>query len=81
MERRLRLRWWIEAALFIVALGLFVLTLAWPEWIEEVFGVEPDGGSGALEWLIAIAFLVVAVAFAWDGRRTHRRWRALASAS
>jgi hypothetical protein len=81
MERRLRIRWWIEAELMVVALGLFVLSLAWPEWIEEVFGVEPDGGSGALEWLIAIAFLVVAVAFAWDGRRTHRRWRSLAGAS
>ena len=57
MERRLRLRWWIEAVLFVVALGLFVVTVAWPEWIEAVFGVEPYGGSGAVEWLIAIGAL------------------------
>jgi hypothetical protein len=39
---------------------LLVLTLAWPEWIEEAFGVDPDGGSGALEWALVIVFAICA---------------------
>jgi len=27
-----------------------LLTLAWPNWIEIIFRVDPDGGNGALEW-------------------------------
>ncbi|MET0663158.1 MAG: ABC transporter permease [Ilumatobacteraceae bacterium] len=73
MERSLRIRWWIEVILAVAALGLFVLTLISAEWIEELTGWEPDGGSGELEWLIAAVFLVAAIGFAWMGRRTHRR--------
>ena len=73
MERRLRIRWWIEVTLAVIALGLFVVTLISAEWIEELTGWEPDGGSGELEWLIAAAFLAAAVVFAWLGRRTHRQ--------
>ena len=42
-----RKRFWIEAALAVAGLALAVLTMAWPEWIEEIFGIEPDGGNGA----------------------------------
>lgn len=73
MDRRLRIRWWVEIALAVVAFGLFVLTLISAEWIEELTGWEPDGGSGELEWLLAAVFLVAAAGFAWSGRRTHRR--------
>lgn len=73
MERKLRIRWRIEVALAVIAFALFVLTLISAEWIEELTGWEPDGGSGELEWLVAAGFLVAAVVFAWSGRRTHRR--------
>jgi hypothetical protein len=62
----------IELALAIVSAFLFVLTLVTREWIELVFGVEPDGGSGALEWAIAFAFLFAAVTFSLLARRDHR---------
>jgi hypothetical protein len=43
--------------------GLFgvltVLTLVLPDWIEAVFGIEPDGGNGSLEWLIVTALGLV----------------------
>jgi hypothetical protein len=39
-----------------------VLTLLVPEWIEVVFGVDPDQGDGSLEWLIAAGFALATLA-------------------
>jgi hypothetical protein len=81
MERSLRIRVRIETILAVVGAALSLLTLVWSEWIEEIFGVDPDGGSGALEWVIALGFLAVAVALALLARRGQRRLRTLAVAS
>jgi len=65
MRRR---RFYIEAALASLTAFLTVGTLISKEWIEIVFGVDPDGGSGALEWAIvaclAVTSTVLSVA-AW----------------
>lgn len=49
------------------------------DWIERLFGVSPDGGSGALELMIAaVVALAVVVAVATRKGRTRlvrRRWR------
>jgi hypothetical protein len=45
-------RFWLAAVAGGVLSILFLVTLAWPNWIELVLGVDPDGGSGAAEWLI-----------------------------
>jgi hypothetical protein len=47
--------------------------MVFPQWIEELTGLEPDAGSGALEWIIAGVFLVAAVVSALLARRDHRR--------
>lgn len=60
------------AALFA---ALAVLTLIVPDWIEVVFGVEPDAGSGSLEWAIALVFGVLAVLSGLLGRRQLRAAR------
>ncbi len=52
---------------------LFALTLVFPQWIEALTGVEPDGGSGALEFVISGVFLVAAIAFGVLARRDYRR--------
>jgi len=57
-----RRRYWVEIAVSVVATVLFVLTLITREWIEVLFGVDPDGGSGALEWALVAGFGVVAIA-------------------
>lgn len=66
-------RFWVELALTCVSAFLFLLTLASAEWIELVFGVEPDGGDGSLEWLITAALLAVTIVLSLltfrDGRR------------
>jgi hypothetical protein len=51
---------------------VFVLTLAWPAWIEALFGIDPDRGNGALELLVAGTLLAVALV---AGRRAARRLR------
>lgn len=51
----------------------FVLTLIRRDWIEAVLGVDPDAGSGALEWLITGGFLVIALTCGFLARRQWRR--------
>jgi hypothetical protein len=57
-----RQRFWVEFGLAIFAALLFVLTLITREWVEIIFRVDPDGGSGALEWALALGVGTVAVA-------------------
>ena len=71
--RTARIRFRIEVVLAVLAAGLAVLTLITREWIEIVFGIDPDKGSGALEWAIAAALFVASAALAliarWDRKR------------
>lgn len=68
-----RRRFLIETALSVVSAALLLLTLLWKEWIEIVFRVDPDGGSGALEWAIVAAMLALTVAFGALARRDRPR--------
>lgn len=79
MHRRLKLRITIEAALGLVSLALCILTLVSGEWIEELTGLEPDAGSGALEWAIVIGFALAALACGALATRDHKRLRAVSS--
>jgi hypothetical protein len=46
------------ASSFLVA----VATLLWRNWIETVLGVDPDHGTGSLEWaMVALAFAVASI--------------------
>jgi hypothetical protein len=73
MRRPVRIRFWIEAALASLTAGLSVLTLISREWIEWLFGVDPDGGDGSLEWAIVGILLLATVIFAWFARLEWRR--------
>jgi hypothetical protein len=39
------------------------------DWIEEIFGIDPDMGSGALEILIMGAIVIVVVGIVMQRRR------------
>jgi|tagenome__1003787_1003787.scaffolds.fasta_scaffold18449509_2 hypothetical protein len=73
---KLRRRFWLEAVLCAAFLVLTVVTLVNPEWIEAVFRVDPDRGSGALEWGIVaatgVAALVTAALAGVEWRRGAR---------
>jgi hypothetical protein len=43
------------------------------DWIEQVFGIDPDFGSGALEILIAGAVVLIVVGIVLMRRRASRR--------
>lgn len=44
-----------------------------PVWIEEFTGLEPDGGNGALEWLLAVGFGLVGVELGVLCHRTRQQ--------
>jgi hypothetical protein len=73
MMRTIRRRYWFELGLAVLAGALAVLTLVNREWIEVVFGVDPDEGSGALEWGIVFALGGVALISAVVARAERRR--------
>ena len=71
-QQHLRQRFGIESALAVLSAALFVITLLWKDWIEIVFGIDPDAGSGAVEWAIvglAVCLTLVFTALA------RREWR------
>ena len=47
MNPRARRRFWVEVGLGVNSTLLLLLILVTREWIELLFGVDPDGGSGA----------------------------------
>ena len=49
------------------------ITMVVPTWIEQVFGVDPDGGSGALEIAILAVLLGSAVMTCSLARSEWRR--------
>ncbi|WP_197541370.1 hypothetical protein [Streptomyces davaonensis] len=43
------------------------------EWIELLFGVDPDGGNGSLESALVVLFAVAACVFGLVARAERRR--------
>ena len=69
-----KLFWW-EVVAAIASGAVSVVTLVWPDWIELVFGVDPDGGDGSLEWLVAGLAVGVTLTLCLLARREWRRVR------
>jgi hypothetical protein len=70
-------RFWIEAGTAVATAVLALLTLVWPDWIELIFRVDPDGGNGTLEWAI-VAGLCVAAAL--SSLLARRDWKLVTNA-
>lgn len=73
MSSSVRGRFWAESGLAVLAAVLGGLTVAWPDWIEEVFGIDPDGGSGLVEWLVVVVLAATAVVSGLLARAERRR--------
>jgi len=68
-----RKRFWAEIGLGATSATLLVLTAAWPDWIEEVVGIDPDGGNGSLEWAIVVVLAICALSMPLLARAEWRR--------
>lgn len=73
-----RTLFWIAVVLAVLSVVAFVATLVEPEWIEAVFRVGPDEGSGEAErgvalWVLGAAAVVFAVFAIVSGRIAWRR--------
>jgi DMSO/TMAO reductase YedYZ heme-binding membrane subunit len=79
MPSGLRHRFWLESILGSITGVAAVVTLFWHDWIEAVFGVDPDKGSGSAEWLVVLILLLLTVAFAAGARLEWRRAQLAAS--
>ena len=75
MRQTLRWRFWIETGLAIVTSILLLVTLLWRDWVEIVFNVDPDQGSGLLEWSIVGALLVATIVLLISARYEWRKAR------
>jgi hypothetical protein len=62
---------WTESVLAAVTAVLAVVTAVDAEWVEWLFGVDPDGGSGALEVGLVLALAAVSLVLAALARRHH----------
>jgi hypothetical protein len=62
MPRGVRRRISFEAISAAVVGGCAILTAIWPDWIETLFGVDPDSHSGAAEWGVVLALAIIAAA-------------------
>ncbi|BCW70448.1 hypothetical protein NicSoilB8_14920 [Arthrobacter sp. NicSoilB8] len=60
----------VEFALAGIFMLLAIVTAVNSQWIETVFGIDPDRGSGALEGIIVASFGVLALVAAGLGTRT-----------
>jgi DMSO/TMAO reductase YedYZ heme-binding membrane subunit len=75
MPQGLRHRFWLESVLGSTACILALVTLFWHDWIEAVFGVDPDKHNGTAEWLVVTVLLIVTVMLAITARLEWRRAR------
>jgi hypothetical protein len=78
MTHRRTTKFWIESLVAGAGGLLCLVTLISREWIELIFGVDPDHGSGALEWAIVGGLFAVSLVSAVLARLECRHTSTLA---
>jgi hypothetical protein len=69
-------RFWYEVSLGTISAVLLIITAVCPDWIEKVLGIDPDGGTGSLEWAMVAVLAVCAVSLPLLAGNEWRRARA-----
>ncbi|HEX4009824.1 MAG TPA: hypothetical protein VHX62_07440 [Solirubrobacteraceae bacterium] len=73
MKRRVGFLFWLESFLAGLTLVLALLTLVWDDWIEHVFGFDPDQHNGSFELELTIVCLLITIVCGVLARREWRR--------
>jgi hypothetical protein len=73
MRKGLRLWFYAETILGVLATALFAYTLFTRDWIETLFTIDPDRGQGWVEWMVVGALLALAFLCSYLARREWRR--------
>jgi hypothetical protein len=73
MTGRVTFRIWAETVVGAAAGALGLITLFWKDWLEAIFGWDPDHHNGSAEWLVVVGLLLVAVALGVLARWEYRR--------
>jgi hypothetical protein len=63
----------MESILALITGTAAVITLSWHDWIEIIFGVDPDQGNGSAEWLVVVILLIVTSVLVLGARLEWRR--------
>jgi hypothetical protein len=72
----MKARAWLATGMSLISAVLVVVTLVVPDWIEEVFGLDPDAGNGSAEILITLGLVALTVV---SGFGTIVAWRTVIS--
>jgi hypothetical protein len=73
MNSQVRARFWLESTLAASSGLLAPLTVLRRDWIEAVTRLDPDRGSGSLEWAIVAALVLLCLAASAAARSERRR--------
>ena len=73
LQHRLPIGFFVRVVLGLVSATLLALTLIAPDWIELLFGIAPDEGSGASEWGFSISFITICIVMFGSSWRTWRK--------
>lgn len=73
MKRRVPIWFWVKTLIGFVTGVLFLTTLFARDWIETLFGWDPDQHSGSVEWLLVVGLFVVTVMLFTSARIEWRR--------
>jgi O-antigen/teichoic acid export membrane protein len=73
LKKRPNFIFWLESILACATALLTVLAIAWPDWIEALFGLDLDGHSGSAEWMWAVMLALVTASLAALARREWNR--------
>ena len=72
MSMRMGRIFWVELIAGATSAVMLAVTLVWPQWIETILDVDPDGGSGETEWELTVGLCIVTVVMFIAA---HREWR------
>jgi hypothetical protein len=71
--RGLRRRFWVETGLGALSALFLALTILWNDWIEIVFGVDPDHHNGSFEGAVVGVCALSTIVFALVARVEFHR--------